>query len=85
VVSQDLVVFTTVGPSKIVLKAPQMEFRGVQGSSVKKSYADSTLWSADVSTVQCVLNFYLFFCFAGIVLCRVVFNCRSSLLCGLCH
>jgi hypothetical protein len=75
VVSQDLVVFTTAGPSKIVLKAPQMEFRGVQGSSVKKSYADSTLWSADVGTVQCVLNLYLFlflrvsFC---VVLCRVL-------------
>jgi hypothetical protein len=75
VVSQDLVVFTTAGPSKIVLKAPQMEFRGVQGSSVKKSYADSTLWSADVGTVQCVLNLYLFLFLrvsCCVVLCFVV-------------
>jgi hypothetical protein len=67
VVSQDLVVFSSAGPSKIVLKASQMEFRGVQGSSVKKSYADSILWSADVGTILSID-----FCWCCVVVCLIL-------------
>lgn len=74
VVSQDLVVFATAGPTKIVLKAPQVEFRGVQGSSVKKSYADSILWSADVGSILC-LCLCLRECF--VLLCFVLLCCSA--------
>jgi hypothetical protein len=79
VVSQDLVVFATAGPTKIVLKAPQVEFRGVQGSSVKKSYADSILWSADVGSILC-LCLCLRECF--VLLCFVLLYCSLHFLRG---
>jgi hypothetical protein len=50
VVSQDLVQFKRAGLSKIILVAPQLDYRGLQGSSYTKSYANSVLWSTNVST-----------------------------------
>ena len=51
IISQELVYFQTAGLKKLIMVAPQLQYRGsVNSTSYKKSFADSIYWSSDVST-----------------------------------
>ena len=45
-VSQDLVLFQTVGESKLIMLAPQQKFRGSKNTN--KCFSNAVLWSTDV-------------------------------------
>ena len=49
VISQNIVHFNTAGLSKLILIAPQEQYRGLPDSSYRRSFADAIYWSTDVS------------------------------------